>query len=75
VFVRVTTGEAGAMGSHNNKQDKVKLRAEGVDPALKGSKVVDGHSDAILWLHPKAATYVPFTEKDWEALKLGSLRI
>ena len=72
VFVRVATE---AMGTHNNKQDKVKLRAEGIDPALRGTKVVGGKGDPIYWLHPKAAQYQPFTEAEWKALGEGTLRL
>ena len=47
---------------HNNKQNKVPLRAEGVDPA----KVKAG--DAIYWIPPGANTYELFTSDSWEKL-------
>ena len=68
VFVRVLTGEVGSAASHNNKQDKVKLRAEGIDPVLKGTKVLDGKDDEIYWKPPAADRYERFEEKVWEEL-------
>ena len=75
VFVRVMSGEAGGMATHNNKQDKVRLRAEGVDPSLQGTKVKGGESDEIFWLRPKATEYVPFQPDDWEGLSSGRARL
>lgn len=75
VFVRVLEGEVGAAASHNNKQDKVKLRTEGVDPGLKGTKVPGGEGDEMLWLPPKGNAYVPFREEDWQGLVKGSARL
>ena len=63
------------MGTHNNKQDKVRLRAEGVDPALKGTKVPVGGWDEIYWLRPKASEYVPFKPDDWEGLSNGRAKL
>jgi len=56
---------------HNNKQNKVPLREEGVDPA----KVQSG--DRVLWVdaHGKGHTYVDFHKDHWEDLKLGSARL
>ena len=52
---------------HNNKQNKVPLREEGVDPAKVGLE------DQVLWIesHGKGATYVEFHKDHWEDLKLG----
>jgi acyl-CoA synthetase (AMP-forming)/AMP-acid ligase II len=75
VFVRVLGSGLGSMASHNNKQDKVKLRAEGVDPGLKGSKVPSGEGDEVYWIPPKEDRYVRFEEKDWEGLVGGRARL
>lgn len=67
VFVRLideplTTG--------NHKQNKVPLKAEGVDPD-KASK-----GDKVLWIPgSKGDTYVPFTKEDWEALNTGRAKL
>lgn len=52
---------------HNNKQNKVPLRAEGVDPEKVGSE------DQIFWIDSlgKGHTYVEFQKDHWEELKLG----
>lgn len=75
VFIRVSAGEVGAAASHNNKQDKVKLRAEGVDPGLKGTKVPGGEHDEMLWLPPKGNKYIPFRREDWQTLERGAARL
>ena len=75
VFVRVVSGDVGSMGSHNNKQNKVPLRAEGIDPHLRGSKVAGGKDDTILWLPPKENTYISFGDEDWDALVAGRARL
>ena len=75
VFVRVLSGEVGGLSSHNNKPNKVPLRAEGVDPALRGTKVDGGKDDEILWMPPKASSYVPFTEIDWDNLVVGQAKL
>ena len=56
---------------HNNKQNKVPLRAEGVDP----DKV--SPEDRILWIDEKGKghTYVEFHRDDWEALTLGKAQL
>ncbi|KAJ9151950.1 Fatty acid transporter [Pleurostoma richardsiae] len=56
---------------HNNKQNKVPLKQEGVDPA----KVQNG--DEIYWVESfgKGASYVPFTKKDWDNLCIGRARL
>ncbi|TAQ88958.1 hypothetical protein B7494_g2721 [Chlorociboria aeruginascens] len=52
---------------HNNKQNKVPLREEGVDPM----KVLA--DDQVFWIDEKGrgTTYVEFGKKDWEALQKG----
>lgn len=54
--------------SHNQKQNKVPLRNEGVEPEkVRGGKA--GPEDKILWIGLKGEGYVPFEQEDWEALK------
>ena len=72
VFLRVVK-EVG--GSHNNKQNKGPLREEGVDPGLRGKRVVDGGNDEMFWLPPKGDRYVPFSDGDWEALSKETARL
>ncbi|GAA6004263.1 hypothetical protein JCM10207_002512 [Rhodosporidiobolus poonsookiae] len=64
VFLRLvdvfeTTGTA--------KQTKVKLRNEGVDPAVV--------SDPVYWMHPEKKEYVPFERSDWERLGAGGHKL
>ena len=75
VFVRVQDGEVGGGASHNNKQDKVKLRTEGVEPGLRGSKVFGGERDEVLWLPPKGDEYTPFGKAEWQNLISGKARL
>lgn len=56
---------------HNNKQNKVPLREEGVDPAKKKNQ-----KDEMWWVKPDANhTYHPFTEDHWADLHLGKSRL
>lgn len=75
VFIRVMDGDVGGLSSHNHKQDKVRLRAEGIDPNLKGSKLAGGEQDRVLWITPSTAEYVPFTDDDWNKLGAGQARL
>ena len=75
VFIRVLEGEVGGGASHNNKQDKVKLRTEGVDPGLRGSKVLGGERDEVFWIPPKQDSYVRFEHNDWQSLVQGKARL
>ena len=75
VFLRVLDGEVGGAASHNNKQNKVALRAEGVDPSKKGSKVPGGEGNQIYWISPKSDRYVRFQEKDWLNVVGGIARL
>ncbi|WEW61464.1 hypothetical protein PRK78_006954 [Emydomyces testavorans] len=72
VFIRVV--EVSEHG-HNNKQIKVPLREEGVDPAKKGTKVKNGKLDQFLWIKPGDDTYREFTAKDWEILGRNEARL
>ncbi|GAA5910497.1 hypothetical protein JCM5296_003678, partial [Sporobolomyces johnsonii] len=49
------------------KQLKVALRNEGVDPAVV--------HDEVWWLDPETKQYVRFGEDDWRALKAGKVRL
>ncbi|OHW99135.1 AMP-binding enzyme [Colletotrichum incanum] len=57
--------------THNNKQNKVPLKNEGVDPGK-----IHG-DDQILWIekHGKGNTYVPFTQDDWNSLDVGRAKL
>ena len=71
VFLRLVQKQS---PMHNNKQNKVPLRKEGVDP----KKVAEGEAgkeDAIMWLPPGGDRYVPFTESDWKAIEGGKARL
>ena len=59
---------------HNNKQNKVPLRKEGVDPDAITKGTV-GSNDTILWCPPRETGYVPFERKDWESLQGGRARL
>jgi hypothetical protein len=52
---------------HNNKQNKVPLREEGVDPQKVKAE------DKVMWVEGlgKGHTYVDFQKDHWEALQLG----
>ncbi|KAI0129784.1 fatty acid transporter [Xylariales sp. AK1849] len=56
--------------THNNKQNKVPLKNEGVDP----SKVKD---EPLFWIsdNGKGRSYVPFAQKDWDALNAGRAKL
>lgn len=55
--------------THNNKQNKVPLREEGVDM----NKVKNG--DRFFWRIPGAETYVEFVKSDWEKIVNGRARL
>lgn len=68
VFIRLLNE---GTATHNNKQNKVPLKNEGVDP----SKIQGG--DQLLWIekHGKGSTYVPFTQDDWDNLGMGKAKL
>lgn len=66
VFLRIV---AEMTPIHNNKQNKVPLREEGVDP----ERVKAG--DEILWVSTGGKTYVPFGRKEWDGLVGGAARL
>ncbi|KAK3693418.1 hypothetical protein B0T22DRAFT_449776 [Podospora appendiculata] len=57
--------------THNNKQNKLPLKREGVDP----EKVKAG--DKVFWVNGlgKGHTYIPFTRQDWEDLHVGKAKL
>ena len=75
VFIRIISGELGAGAMHNNKQNKVGLREEGVDPAKRGKKVVGGEKDKVWYMQPGSGTYTPFGEAEWSGLVGGKARL
>lgn len=75
VFVRVLNGEIGGGATHNNKQSKLALRAEGIDPSKRGSKVAGGEGDEVYWISPKGDRYARFEDKDWHNLVGGTARL
>ncbi|KXH55567.1 AMP-binding enzyme [Colletotrichum salicis] len=68
VFIRLLNE---GTATHNNKQNKVPLKNEGVDP----SKIQGG--DQLLWIekHGKGNTYVLFTQDDWNNLGMGKAKL
>lgn len=72
VFLRVVDNPTHI---HNNKQNKVPLRDEGVDPALIGTKVPDGGTNQYLWIAPGQEGYSPFGKEEWEQLSDGRARL
>lgn len=64
IFIRLVSEP---LSTGNHKQNKVPLKAEGVDP----DKISSG--DAIYWA--RGETYVPFTRADWEGLSQGRARL
>ncbi|KAK5653978.1 hypothetical protein OQA88_7654 [Cercophora sp. LCS_1] len=57
--------------THNNKQNKVPLKKEGIDP----EKVKP--EDKVFWIesHGKGVTYIPFTRQDWDDLHVGKAKL
>lgn len=74
VFLRVIGGvELGAQ-MHNNKQNKVPLREEGVEHAkIRDGK--GGKDDVLMWVMPKGDRYVEFKQEDWGAIAVGKAKL
>lgn len=69
LFLRVTKN-LDYTGTH--KMQKQKLRTEGINvSAIKESS----SDDRMYWLPPGSQAYVPFTERDFDALKAGRVRL
>lgn len=60
---------------HNNKQNKVPLREEGIDPAKRGEKIPSGKDHKFLWVRPDQDSCVEFTGADWERLVGGQVKL
>ena len=75
VFLRVLDGEVGGAASHNNKQSKVALRAESVDPSKRGSLVSGGEKDQLYWISPQSDRYIRFEDQDWQNIVRGTSRL
>ncbi|ETN38779.1 uncharacterized protein HMPREF1541_06817 [Cyphellophora europaea CBS 101466] len=65
VFLRVVKDMA---TTGTNKQQKPKLRAEGVEPAKMGG-------DKVYWLRPGSSTYELFGEAGWAQLGAGNVKL
>ena len=65
IFLRLSRTSGPATGT--NKQQKVELRDQGVDPA----KLPEG--DKLFWL--KGGEYSPFGKREWDALNGGSVKL
>ncbi|KAL1970232.1 hypothetical protein VTN77DRAFT_5392 [Rasamsonia byssochlamydoides] len=73
VFLRIVQSSSHI---HNNKQNKVPLREEGVDPSKRGTKVPGGEKDRLLYLPPgKDSVYVDFGEREWGEIVAGRARL
>ncbi|KAL8948206.1 MAG: hypothetical protein Q9222_005581 [Ikaeria aurantiellina] len=64
LFLRVTKNME---ATGNNKQQKHLLRGQGVEPGKIGG------SDRMFWM--REGTYKAFTEKDWETLRAGEVKL
>jgi len=60
---------------HNHKQAKTGLRNEGVDPAKIGTLEASGKDDVFLYWSPTDDSYVPFSERDWNAISSGEVKL
>ena len=72
VFIRQV---AASQHIHNNKQNKVPLRNEGVDPRKAGTLGPSGKDDKFLWVPPRADAYEPFGDVEWKSLEAGQARL
>lgn len=59
---------------HNNKQNKVQLRREGIelDKIANGE---GGKKDVMYWCPPGGDTYVPFHREEWDSLETGRAKL
>lgn len=72
IFLRFVQDMAPTM--HNNKQNKVQLRKEGVNPD-KISEGEGGRSDVVFWVPPGGDTYKLFDKQDWDNLVAGRAKL
>ena len=60
--------------THNNKQNKVPLRKEGVDPhKIKTGEA--GQYDIVYWIPPNGNTYEPFGDTQWQHVIAGKAKL
>ncbi|QIX01084.1 hypothetical protein AMS68_006601 [Peltaster fructicola] len=71
VFIRIVKSPTPI---HNNKQNKVPLRNEGID-LEKIANGVAGREDRLLWVQPNTDTYEPFSQSDLDQLVAGRARL
>ncbi|TKA27551.1 hypothetical protein B0A50_04381 [Salinomyces thailandicus] len=71
VFLRVVEKQT---AMHNNKQNKVPLRKEGVEHG-KIMSGEGGRGDGLRWARPGADCYEAFEVKDWQSLVSGMSRL
>lgn len=71
VFLRVLERQS---PMHNNKQNKVPLRNEGVEHEKVREGTV-GKGDVLYWVRLNGESYEPFTESHLEELKAGKARL
>lgn len=71
VFIRIVKSPT---PMHNNKQNKIPLRNEGVDLS-KIAAGTAGPEDELLWLKPNTETYEPFRASDHAQLVAGKARL
>lgn len=71
VFLRVLKSQS---LMHNNKQNKVPLRKEGVDPVLIANGDA-GPADSIYWAPAKSHTYEPFGQAEWDSVTGGKSKL
>jgi acyl-CoA synthetase (AMP-forming)/AMP-acid ligase II len=70
VFLRLLRDEGASNRTGTNKQQKVALRDEGVDPAK-----VQAKGDLVFWLPPGREAYERFGAKEWSRLTAGELKL
>ena len=62
---------AAPSATHNNKQNKIPLKQEGVHPDKVSAE------DKVYWIdgRGRGVTYVPFTRQDWDDLHVGKAKL
>jgi acyl-CoA synthetase (AMP-forming)/AMP-acid ligase II len=70
VFLRLQRDEGASNRTGTNKQQKVALRDEGVDPAK-----VEAKGDVVFWLPPGGEAYERFGAREWSKLTAGELKL
>ena len=69
IFLRITPA---LQYTGTFKIQKGQAKREGVDPDLIQQ---GGSTDKVYWLPPNGTKYMPFTGKDWDALKAGQFKL